>query len=147
MQTDTSLLKCGETATSNQVDRLGLSPLPITTGREPIAMSQFITTTESGLLKIRLVNADVHLTQMFLTIVFIISTMIFLFLLNTTKMWLMILPITVPITLLFSTMFYIYFKDENHRLANSLPIIFYSQKQQILLSYPSSNSSAPRHLS
>lgn len=77
MQVDISLLKSGQTATSHQVDRLGLSPLPITTHRNPIAISQYITIAESDLLKIRLVNTDVHLTQMLFSIEFIISTMIF----------------------------------------------------------------------
>lgn len=143
MQSDNSLLKCGETTTSNQVERLGLSPLPITTGRKPIAVSQFITTTESGLLKIRLVNADVHLTQMFLVQFSIMSSMIVLFWLNVGETWLAALPIFGFGTLCFFTMYYTLFKDNNQALSNRPPILLHPQKQQILLAKPLSDGPMP----
>lgn len=123
MQVDNNLLKCGETATTDKIDRLALSPLPIANDREPLAINKFFSTTKEGVLKINLVSQDVHLTQLLLVNFSIMSTMIILFWLFVGENFLIMLPMAGLVTLCVFSMYYINFKDENEVLANNPPIM------------------------
>ncbi len=132
----------GERNSKEGVESIGLSPLPVTTGRKPITEHQFITHSDDGLLEIRQMNNNVYEIQVLLLCV--LGTLILLACLWASGgEWYATIPALGMIAVAPVVIFYLDTKDKIKSAASRIPIRFHPQKQQILLSREKSNKPKP----
>ncbi len=134
----------GERRTIDGIDSVGLAPLPVTTGRQPTTVSQFITPSDNGLLEIRQISGDIHMTQFILVFMLTMSLMLAWWWWGTGEDWYIAIPIFGPITYGIATMFYTDLKEHAKSVANEPPVCFHPQKQQMLVSWEKSNRPRPK---
>ncbi|MCY9803868.1 hypothetical protein OTK51_10535 [Vibrio scophthalmi] len=135
-------LNHGGCFTDGEIQRIGLSPMPISCGRKPMVVSGFFTKTPDGLVEIRTLNADVHILQLMFFWMLATSAIV-------VPMWfqfghaLFMYPLLVPMTVFLAGLFYCFFKENHESIGSSPPIRFHPQKKQVLLSWVEHNFKKP----
>lgn len=134
----------GETEHQDDILRVGLSPLPVTTGRKPVSINQFVAKNKEGTLDVRLVNADVHMIQLFF--VMIISYLVML-----TWLWsavsfdmlYVIAPTFLIVTGVISFGIIDVIKIQIGKISERLPIRFHAQRNEVLFFWVKTSHNIP----
>ncbi|WP_330961042.1 hypothetical protein [Photobacterium sp. 53610] len=134
----------GETEHQDDILRVGLSPLPVVTGRKPISNNQFVAKNKEGSLDVRLVNADVHIIQLFfmMTIAFFIM-LAFLWGNVSLDMLYVVTPLYFAISMAVFIPFILNVKSQVGNVDEKLPFRFHSQKREVLFNYTNENKKIP----
>lgn len=136
-------LKSGESCSDSDVQRLGLSPSPVLTGRKPGFVSHFLNKNSDGLLEFKLVNPDVISLQIIFFLIFFMTMIII-------TMWvkfghaLVVLPLLIPFTLIFFFLSYFNFKDQISEVKTRPAVVFNAQRKELLLSWVNANKPKPQ---
>lgn len=135
-------LKHGGCSTDGEIQRIGLSPMPISCGRKPMVVSGFFTKTPDGLVEIRALNVDVHVLQLMFFWMLAMSSIVI-------PMWFefghafFMYPMLLPVTIILGGLFYCFFKDSHTSISCSPPICFHPQKKEVLFSWVKNNGKKP----
>ncbi len=133
----------GERWTVDGVDIIGLAPLPVSTGKQPMAVSPFIAPSGNGLLEIRQISGDIHIVQFMLFFMLSMLLMVAWWWWGIGKGWYAVIPSLGVITLGLAAMFYTNIKNNTESVANNPPVRFHPQRQQILVSWEKGNKPKP----
>ncbi|WP_415846567.1 hypothetical protein, partial [Vibrio aerogenes] len=130
-------LRSGQRETTQSgIEKLALSPLPIATKYTPLAVTKFIHVNEQGLLELRNINTQIGLIQMLLSIALLILGSIAIAWggLVVYSAW-FLLPMPAIWTLVMGSQMLFMFYDTFHDSYEDLPIVFNSQKNELLVSW------------
>ncbi|CAM3796434.1 hypothetical protein VA7868_04200 [Vibrio aerogenes CECT 7868] len=130
-------LRSGQRETSQSgLEKLALAPLPVSTGHTPLAVTKFVHINDQGVLELRSINPMIGMIQILLLFtLFMLSSVIIAWILIIPDMFLVMLPIAIMWTAFIGVMVYFPFKDTFIDNSNDAPIVFNSQKKQILISW------------
>ncbi|UTM59706.1 hypothetical protein L4174_016655 [Photobacterium sp. CCB-ST2H9] len=134
----------GETEHQDDILRVGLSPLPVTTGRKPISINQFVANNKEGTLDVRLVNTDVYMIQLFfLMTICYLGVIVWLWSAVSTDM----LDITAPLYLLITIGTFLpaieIVRNQVGKINENLPFRFHAQRKEVLFSLIKKNKTVP----